>query len=226
MTRRLLALCCLLLLLPACDEVSVGGGGLTSSASTPGSGVMVSETRQVSGFDSIDLQAAASVAVTQGSPQSVWITADDNLIDLIGTRVSAGKLIVDSRSPYDSPRGVEIVITVPEVRQLELSGAGSITGSNVGSTGTIRALHSGAGSISLHGTAAAFTGKLAGVGTIDAQGLLSGRSEIVISGTGDCRTTAIEELDVTISGYGDVYYAGSPSTVSSKITGTGKLIPL
>jgi hypothetical protein len=48
----------------------------------------------------------------------------------------------------------------------------------------------------------------------------------VISGQGDCRVTVTDELDATISGIGDVYYAGNPPLVRSTITGRGRLIPL
>lgn len=44
--------------------------------------------------------------------------------------------------------------------------------------------------------------------------------------TGVGSITATAELDVTISGIGDVYYAGNPPLVRSTITGRGRLIPM
>jgi hypothetical protein len=68
--------------------------------------------------------------------------------------------------------------------------------------------------------------ELEGVGGIDAEDLTTPLATVDISGVGDCYVTATDELNVIISGEGDVYYAGNPPVINSNITGNGNLIAL
>lgn len=224
MKSRLFLLCCALPLLLACSDHD--DSTIFQSVPVIGSGDIVSEVRSVPPFDSVDLSAVADVTITEGASQEVRIRTDDNIIEHLSTRVSGGVLIIDTDVDYETVHGVKITIEAKDVRHLLLTGAGTITGTGLASGGDLRATLIGVGTISLSGTTDSYEGTNAGVGTLDAENLLARRSTIVISGTGNCRVTATDELDVTISGFGDVYYAGDPPTVRSTITGIGRLIPI
>jgi len=226
MNHRLFAFLLALPLLLACHHGSDGGGVIGSSLPILGSGLIVSENRPVPPFDSVDLQAVAGVTITLGSSHGVRVEADDNIIDHIGTRVAGSVLVIDSDASYDSPSGVKVYLEANAARSLRLTGVGSITATGIASSGTVSATVTGVGTITPVGYADAFVGTLTGVGRIEALDLMTRRSTIVISGQGDCRVTAGDELDVTISGIGDVYYAGNPPLVRSTITGRGRLIPI
>ena len=46
---------------------------------------------------------------------------------------------------------------------------------------------------------------------------------VSIMGSGDCKLTALENLDIIINGSGDVYYKGSPA-INQTINGSGSVI--
>src|SRR6266540_758553 len=57
-----------------------------------GSGIVVSERRQVSGFDKIYCRSSGTLRVTQSGTESLTIEADNNLMELIETKVEDGEL--------------------------------------------------------------------------------------------------------------------------------------
>ncbi len=48
-----------------------------------GSGDVITESRDVSGFDSVSLTGIGRVIITQGDKESLTIEADDNLLEYI-----------------------------------------------------------------------------------------------------------------------------------------------
>jgi hypothetical protein len=205
-----------------------GSDGSRSVFSDPiiGSGDIVTQVRSEDSFHSVDLMAHAEVYLVEGGAQNVRIVADDNIIDHVMTTVSAGVLIINADATYDSAHGVKIYLDMTDVRSLQLTGVGIIDATNIDSSDNVRATLTGVGTISLSGVADTFDGTNAGVGTINAENLTTRRNTIVLSGIGDCRVTFTEQLNVTISGLGDVYYAGDPANVNATITGTGQLFQL
>jgi len=221
-------LSCALLL--AAAVLSLGCSGSDSfvnpSPEITGSGTIVTETRPVAAFHSVDLRAVADVSFGQGGAQAVQIETDDNIIGHISTTVSNGVLTIDQDVDYTTLHGVIVSLDMTQVQALSLSGVGEIVGrNNIGSTDLSLSV-GGVGEISLSGTADTLTATIDGTGDIHAQFLQTHFATIVISGMGDCWITVTDELDVTISGIGDVYYAGNPPVVNSDVTGTGSLIPL
>src|SRR5438874_537424 len=57
-----------------------------------GSGTRASETRQVDPFSAVDSVGAEDVTITIGAQQSITVEADDNILPLIETKVSNGRL--------------------------------------------------------------------------------------------------------------------------------------
>src|SRR6185295_3610097 len=57
-----------------------------------GSGNVISQTREVSGFDAINVSYPAEVLIKQGSAESLKIEAEDNLLPNLKTQVKNGTL--------------------------------------------------------------------------------------------------------------------------------------
>ena len=64
---------------------------------------------------------------------------------------------------------------------------------------------------------------LMGSGDFRGFDLTADRSYVEIIGSGDCRITTLEQLDIVIEGSGNLYYKGSP-TIQTDITGSGNII--
>lgn len=238
--RRISIIICLglLLCLAGCDN----DNGASPDRVT-GSGKLVTAVRTVPHFSSVAMTAAGDIEITSGETQSVSVRIDDNLLQYLKTEVSDGELRIEidnSINPQDYDLTVEITMT--DLQSLTLTGAGTIVGKSmfVGDSvsvtmtgvGTIVlnvecdklvTILTGVGTVSLSGSAGELDVTNSGVGNLAAFGLESDRAKIVTTGIGDCEVYVNDDLDVTITGTGSVYYKGSPS-IYAAITGIGMLV--
>jgi uncharacterized protein (AIM24 family) len=103
---------------------------------------------------------------------------------------------------------------------LSVSGAGSI---HLECTAhEIRTRISGAGDVVVSGSCDAHTVVVSGAGDVDASGLAAKKTDVTVSGAGNCELHVLDELTATVSGTGDICYTGNP-VVSQRVTGAGSV---
>lgn len=211
-----------------------------------GSGVIIEEIRGVPSFNSLDMNISADVFFSQGAVQSLRLVGDDNILPHIDTEVKGdGVLEITSKKSYRTDVGIKVYAVMLQIKGVILSGSGTIQGQGSFTTDNlelkitgsgnmdmevdaneIQSLISGSGPIKLEGTALFHRIDIPGSGNMNALDLITNRCEIRISGSGDCHVYVNSVLDVEISGSGNVYYMGSPGSVTSHITGSGQVIKL
>jgi len=184
------------------------------------------------GFDKVDLAAAAKVDVHTGSRFAVHASGDPKWLDLLNIRVVDGTLVIGWTRNHISLNGhqpVHIQVTMPRISGATLSGAGTITvdradGPDFAATlrgaGTIDlpALHAnqarfemaGAGKISAAGSAGSVDAHVRGFGAIELAGLAARTGRFDMSGTGSIKGRVDGPADVTMNGVGSVDVFGSP----------------
>ena len=92
-----------------------------------GDGHSQSETRVLGPFSSIEADTDIDVVVSESTSQSVVVTADENLVPLITTRVGGSTLFIGQQDGL-RPRAASVVtVSIPTLRVAELDGAGSMT---------------------------------------------------------------------------------------------------
>jgi len=214
-----------------------------------GSGHIVSENRQPADFNELEINYPVEVTITQGQTTSVKVTADDNLLPQLETRVSGNTLIIDnserSASKRVSPtKPVRIDMTVKDLTRVDfpsagtarinslktnnlhvsISGAGSVWLTDLNAS-SLEVDLSGAGSISGTGKADTLNTDISGVGSFHGDNLASQTAQVSISGAGSATVWAKGSLDAEISGTGSIRYYGSPS-VQRDVSGLGSIIGL
>ena len=191
-----------------------------------GSGVLVTEQRDVSGFDRVSFEGFGTLIITHGSKESLTIEAEDNILPRIETNVRGGTLEIG----FDTDRWQDIIrptksitytLTVITLDGIALSGAGSIEASGIDAERFDVEL-SGAGSIEIYGFAVAQDINVSGAGSYDSGEIKSEHIDVNISGAGNATVWATESLDVNISGVGNVSYYGHPQ-VRESVSGLGNL---
>lgn len=217
-----------------------------------GSGNVIAEDRNVSGFDKIAVEGAGRVIITQGDRESLTIETDDNLMEYIRTEVKGDTLEIGfeddvvfssgrGRVALDPTEGFVFRISVINLEAISVSGAADfemdkiktdsfdISLSGAGQVtiadldaNSLNVLVSGAGDVNLAGRVDDQVIKLSGLGRFQAFDLESQEASIIISGAGGANVWVSEMLDVTISGAGDVKYYGNPS-VNPNISGVGRI---
>jgi len=212
-----------------------------------GSGNVITETRQVSNFDSIELSGSGEVILTQGGSESLTIETDDNVMEYIEAKVENGTLKLGLVTGF--PTGVNIqtytrlifYVSANNLTGLSTSGSGQIETDNieadrldlsVSGSGTIqitdllaselRADISGSGGINLGGDVAVQDVDVSGSGNYEAGEVCSASVKVSVSGSGNAIVCAIETLDASVSGSGNVNYYGSPE-INVSDSGSGNV---
>lgn len=217
----------------ACENTFIGG--------IRGEGQVVSEERPLNSFHSIKNSVAADIYLSQGPQEDIRIEAQENILANMNTRVYNGKLDIYFEDPVQHHNKVKIYITIPEVRELNVSGSGEIASTdllsgealsiNLSGSGKadlqvqmqeVDANVSGSGDIYLHGEAERLYTRISGSGKVHALDMPVQEANVHVSGSGDCSLDVSDRLEVQISGSGDVSYRGRPA-ISSGISGSGKL---
>lgn len=228
-TRLLLALLLAIVLVTACNGT--------------GSGDVITETRQVSNFDSIALSGVGDVIVTQSGSESLTIETDDNLMGRLKIDVENGTLTLGFKTGINliTPTRLVFYVDVDDLNSLAISGSGNIETDGL-ETGHLEATISGSGNIQVSGLVAdQVTAKISGSGGINLAGDASAQDVVIsgsgkylagdlcgasvavsISGSGDATVCATGSLDSNISGSGSVNYYGRP-TINSTSSGSGEL---
>jgi hypothetical protein len=207
-----------------------------------GSGDLITETREVSGFEAVEFSGAGRVEIIQDGSESITIETDDDVMEHVVTEVRGKTLIV--RLDFDGPISIvptemNVTLHVRELDEISISGAWDVTAesleadrldADLSGAGSIRIETlsaddltldvSGAGGVNIGGEVRSARVNLSGAGKYHAGDLQTETTSIDISGAGEATVWATESLDVEVSGAGQVDYYGSP-TISFDQSGAG-----
>ncbi len=231
--KVVLGLSVVALLVSACGVLPVAG-----------SGRIVTQTRNVSGFDRVDISGGGDAQIIQDGSESLTVETDDNVMPYVTSEVRGSTLYLGLdfnglRSVL--PTRMHFTIHVKDLTGISTSGSWTVTSDAIQTTGmdiavsgsgkvTIGKLTadelnttvSGSGEMNLAGEVGRQGITISGSGKYLAGDLKSDSAQIRISGSGNATLWATGSLNVSISGSGDVGYYGSPQLSSSQ-SGSGKI---
>jgi len=212
MKRIIISICILLFSTTSCTKDPIVG-----------SGIPISEFRNVADFTKVSSEGVFEVTITQGDFQSVEIIADDNLIHRVKTEVVDNelRLYLDNREYKNISLKANIV--VERINGIKNTGVGNIIISNIDESGNFNVYNSGTGNISLEGSGESLTLENEGTGMFKGFQFVVSNCIAEIVGSGDCEVNSTNTLNVVIEGSGDVFYKGSP-VIEVTISGSGKVI--
>jgi hypothetical protein len=207
-----------------------------------GSGRPAVENRSVESFRGISLEGPGQVLLTIGSPRSVSVSCDDNLLPLVRTEVSGGTLRLGlvSGSSVNTATPFVFRVTAPSIDGLSLGGSGDIVvlgtiradrlAVSIGGSGSIRAgiaveelsaVISGSGDIDLAGRADRQQVRISGSGSYRARELQTAIARVEVDGSGSAELFVRGELSAAIHGSGSVTYrGGARATVQDSGSGS------
>lgn len=222
---------------------------LTSCEKITGEGPIISQDRNYTGFESVSVNISGRVIHTTGNDYRVLIHAQQNILDIIQTKMEGEELIIKFKEGKNVRSHEEIIVelTSPvlkaahlagsadmrienELQQsqlsMSLSGSGNIVATKVTLTGQLRASISGSGNITINeGTANDSWLRITGSGNIYVDAVNNNSAYAEISGSGNIRVKASQALEARIQGSGSVLYRGTPQ-VTSNVSGSGSVRPL
>jgi hypothetical protein len=194
-----------------------------SSHGVSGSGNVVTESRSVSGFNSVKLKGTGQVVIEENGSESLTVTADDNLMSYLTTEVNGNQLVLGTKDNTNLSPSRDIIykLAVKDLNAIEMGGVGSIDAKGI-HTDRLKVVLGGSGSISTAGTADEQEITLAGEGNYRAKDLTSKTATINIMGNGDVVLNTSQKLDANIMGSGSIKYIGDP-VVTQHILGSGSI---
>jgi hypothetical protein len=212
LSRRswLYALMAVLLALFTGCVFNLGGRGVR------GSGTVKTESRSVIGFSSIAFNSEGKVTVQQTGKESLTISAEENLLPLLDTHVTNHILSISTVNNTDinPTKSIEFAIEVKSLEGFNMTGVGHIEAKGIQGKNLKIAL-TGAGDMSIEGSADSLDLNLEGVGNYDGESLKTKQAKVHSEGVGSAVLDVSDQLDVSVSGIGAVEYIGSPKVQKS-----------
>lgn len=208
-----------------------------------GNGRVLDETRDISGFTGVHVSSGIDVYLSQGSSFEVSVEADENLHEVILTEVEGNTLVVKTdRVNIRNAKSKKVHVTLPELRSLKISSAGDCVGQTPFSCDDLRLSISSAGDLKLEveadridldisssgdadlsGRARDFDVSLSSAGDLNAFDLIAEKVDVNVSSAGDARVHATEEISMTASSAGNIYYKGDARVMHSNSSSAGSI---
>ena len=190
-----------------------------------GSGRIVAQVRTVGTYSGIQVTNFAKVIITQDTVEQLRIESDDNIIDHVLTSVNGGILMVGLDNGSYNNITVNVYTSMKTIKRLESVGTAEFSTTNPIQTDSILCRITGAGTITLVGTATFEAVEIIGAGSIHNFDLVATRCVTTISGSGTIEVNVTSRLDAIIAGTGSIVYAGNPQTVQQSVSGVGSIRP-
>jgi len=230
--KTTLGLTVVLLLVSACGVIPILG-----------SRNLITGSRQVSGFDRIEVSGGGSMDILQDGTEALIIETDDNLMQYVTSEVRGGTLYLGLETGLRSflPSRLHFTLHVKDLAGINTSGSWDVASASLHS-GKLSILISGSGKAKIDSlTADELDTTVSGSGELDLTGevgkqdinisgsgkvlagdLKSQSAAVSISGSGKVTVWAIGILTVHVSGSGNVSYYGSPQ-ISYDQSGSGSI---
>ena len=203
------------------------------------------QTRDLSGFEGVNLKGSMDVYISKGS-FSVRVVADDDIIDDIETFVDDDTLVIrrekDAKWRNLRIEKLDVYVTMPELDHLRLQDSGDIEAKDfkAGSfdlslqgSGDIKLEDmtfdnidirlQGSGDIEIEGTCDSADVTVQGSGDIEAGGLDCKSADATVQGSGDLVISVSDSVKASVRGSGDITVIGEPKLVDRTVRGSGDI---
>ena len=192
--------------------------------SSYGEGKTDTESRNVTGFDSIEASAGVNVELHQG-PFAIKVEAPDDDINSIRTELSGTTLKIYREGNFNSwfnwTSGRRLVtVTAPTYVKVRASSGADVEGSNL-TLETIALDSSSGGDIEISGTCKLVTADADSGGDVNAEDLKCENGEGDASSGGDVDLFVTGTAKGDASSGGDVHFHGNPTTVTKEESSGG-----
>jgi len=206
-----------------------------------GDGNVVTETVDVDGFTGVHASSGIDVNISQGDFY-VEVEADENLHEVIIVELDGNMLRIDSEQNIYKAKSKVVNVILPELTDIKISSAGDITAMtgfdcqdvdiDISSAGDldieldakdVKVSISSSGDCDISGTAVSLDARLSSAGDLDAAELIADFVDVSVSSAGDASVYANEEIKMSASSAGNIYYHGDAEVLKSHTSSAGKI---
>ena len=190
-----------------------GSSSSSSETSDQGSSGTTSESRDVSGFEEVELRGTGTLSIQQGDSESLKIR----------TKVKNNRLIISPKrnTSINTSKPITYKLTVKDLNALEVAGSGDVEAEDI-SADELAVTMSGSGDVQISGKVGSQKVDISGSGDYKAEDLESARANVDVGGSGSALVNTSDELEAKVSGSGSIEYIGDP-TVEQDASGSGEV---
>ncbi|PKV51778.1 putative autotransporter adhesin-like protein [Aquimarina sp. MAR_2010_214] len=217
---------------------------MTAQNKLRGNGNVVTQERAISSFNEIIINGVYNVYLTQGAKESVKVETDENLQEVVVIKNKGNALVLNRKKGIKVKKKTKmnVYVTLKDIEKLEVRGVGNVKTSSKLSLNALDVEASGVGNTSLELDCKKLDGEISMVGNFTLKGkvaevilnnngtgalrafdLVAQKLEINNSGIGKVEVNAQQEISITSSGIGSVYYKGDAKTTKLDHRGMGKI---
>lgn len=185
-------------------------GRVQQAGLVPGNGIERSEQRTVAPFSQVTISGGFALDISVGSPASLGITADENVLPLIQTTVENGALTIRPLHPFaDGDVAPRVALTTPVLEALRTDGSTQTVIHGLRGGG-FRLATSGSAQVVADGRVDSLSVNSAGSSDLELQALVASSATVVASGSASIAVDAADSIGGTVSGSVVLRYSGSP----------------
>lgn len=190
-----------------CGGIDFGTVPLGGVRAVRGSGKVVEEERQVSGFTGVELATLGNLTIELGERESLRIEAEDNLLEYFEIEVRGGTLRIRTRSGVSlrNRRPVNYYLTVKELEEIVISSSGDVEAPDLEAKRFSVSISS-SGDLEMGDLEAdTLQVRISSSGNMQMGELHADRIEVTITSSGDLDIAGgeVEEQDITITSSGE-----------------------
>jgi len=225
-------------------SLSQGCAQSWSNEKVSGNGEITTKSISTEDYDIIDGIGSIDIHLEKGTEGQITVTTDDNLHEYIKVEVKDNILTLKTKKNtyLDTKTGIHMTVPFEAISKVALTGSGNIetkdiiaankfNASVVGSgdvvltveASKVQADITGSGEINLSGSTSYLEVDLTGSGDFSGFNLDSQNTTVSVSGSGDAKVVAKENLVARVNGSGDIIYKGDPNKRDIKTNGSGDI---
>jgi hypothetical protein len=194
----------------------------TAGGRVIGDGEPASEDRPIGPVTAIHSDGAFSLTVNVGPAPKLTIETDRNILPIIKTTVSNGRLEIYSDRSYSLDGRIKITVSSPNLTEISASGSNRIEGEGLAG-GPLTLSLNGSNRATLAGKVETLTCVMSGANHLGAQQLTAASANVTLNGSGDATVNASRRIVAEISGAGSISVYGDPKERSTEVNGAGKI---
>jgi len=210
--------------------------------SVKGNGNVTEEVRQVGEFDQIKVSRGMNAYITQGSPAKVVVVADNNLHEVIETKVENGVLKIFVNENIRWAKENKVMVTVEKLYGVETTSGANVwsqnqimsenlklratSGANLTMDVNAKVLSaecSTGANIKLSGLAKEAELETSSGANLKGQDLKADQCKMRASSGGNVSSTVVVKLDAEASSGGNIVYYGEPTSTDINSSSGGNI---
>ena len=214
---------CIYLLLSGFTEVNIGNNSVHTgvvvingrTVSSTGSSPVVSETRKVGNFSSLDIAGSFQVEINCGTRPGLVIVAEKRLLPKIVSKVKGRTLKIFIRGNISTGVPLRLEITVPELYELQAEGASDIA--LTCSSNHLYVNLEDSANVVASGSVSALRLILNGASEFDASKYRASTVFLEARDSSTATVNVLNRLDASAYGASEVQYYGMPAHVNAMV---------